>query len=529
MAQPNYFDQFDDAPLTTGKPTNYFDQFDPTPAEIAAEAEPEPGFGERTMDTLSSAKTSITDELMGSETDMDTSNMDPAMLEAFGAPTTSALERTQGSVADTVGATANVVIDGGLSLIQSILPDSWEDSVIDFSRSAWEAVSQSPIMAEGIEAAKAGMKNYNEWAEKNPEWAKRLSDVVDVSSLGRTAGIKRAGVTPEHIKRGRTAGLKQKKNIRNNRVAQMNEILEPPKGTGEGKYYINQDKWYKPTTYDGSAWEREVARELAKVPDVKYGGTYVDNLNATRTRSLEFRDKLDELVASKGAPVSKEKLLAKLGNKINRMDENLLTGEAREKAIKMYEHLENVVLKDFDGTASGVLKARRELDNWVTGQRKVWDSNFENASGIALRDMRNVLNETVGDAVGTKEVKTLLNRQHKLLTAADKLDAKMVKEADTNFGRLRQKAEEILHTKFPTTPLAVGATAATAATLAGPAGLGTVAGLFGGYKGAKWLASPQGKQWMARIVELADSYPALQPEILALSQISDGLGPKESE
>ena len=218
MAQPNYFDQFDDAPLTTGKPTNYFDQFDPTPAEIAAEAEPEPSFGERTMDTLSSAKTSITDELMGSETDMDTSNMDPAMLEAFGAPTTSALERTQGSVADTVGATANVVIDGGLSLIQSILPDSWEDSVIDFSRSAWEAVSQSPIMAEGIEAAKAGMKNYNEWAEKNPEWAKRLSDVVDVSSLGRTAGIKRAGVTPEHIKRGRTAGLKQKKNIRNNRV-----------------------------------------------------------------------------------------------------------------------------------------------------------------------------------------------------------------------------------------------------------------------------------------------------------------------
>jgi len=143
--------------------------------------------------------------------------------------------------------------------------------------------------------------------------------------------------------------------------------------------------------------------------------------------------------------------------------------------------------------------------------------------------MRNVLNETVGDAVGTKEVKTLLNRQHKLLTAADKLDAKMVKEADTNFGRLRQQAEELLHTKFPTTPLAVGATAATAATLAGPAGLGTVAGLFGGYKGAKWLASPQGKQWMARIVELADSYPALQPEILALSQISDGLGPKESE
>ena len=306
----------------------------------------------------------------------------------------------------------------------------------------------------------------------------------------------------------------------------MNDILEPPKGTGEGKYYIDTKKPTKPTTYDASPWEREIAREVARVKDVKHGGTYVDNLNAVREQSLKFRNDLDSLVAKRGRPVDKAKLKAGLANRINALDETLLTGEAKDKAIIMYNHLSKNILKDFDGTASGVLKARRDLDNWVTGQRKVWDSNFENAAGITLKDIRN---DAVSESTGSPQVKKLLDKQHKLLSAADTLDAKMVKEADTNFGRLRQKAENMLHTKFPTTPLAVGATAAVAATTLGAGGLGGVAGLFGAYKGAKWLASPAGKAWMARMVELGDSYPALQPEILAMSQISDGLGPKTED
>ena len=167
MAEPNFFDQFDDEPLgPTDAPPNFFDQFDPV---AEAEEEAETTFAERTAETVQGAATSITDELLGSETDMDTSNIPEDVLGHFGAPTTSALERTQGSVADVVGATSNVVIDGGLTLIQSIMPDSWEESVKDFSRSAWESISESPIMKEGIEVAKSSYEEYQKWAEKNPE------------------------------------------------------------------------------------------------------------------------------------------------------------------------------------------------------------------------------------------------------------------------------------------------------------------------------------------------------------------------
>lgn len=515
----NYFDRFDDvpteAPLTGGQ--NFFDQFDEAPTEAPPEAAQEPGFLERSQDTLADAGTGITDALFGNEDEYaDTSNIDPATMETFGAPTESPMQRVSEAGATALGAASNVLVDGGLSLIQSVMPDSWEERVKNFSREAWDKIMTTPAR-QGVEALEKGYEHYKAWAEENPEWAQTVEEAVSVGSMGRTGP-----------KRGDTYIKRQKKHNISNRKDQTRQLLEP-----DTKDFTNWD-YYEDTggTVRGSpkTWTKEVLDEVVRVPDVKPKKSYVHNMNAVRTKSKDYKDELDSLVSAKGKQdINIDSVKTGLANRVNSLDkETLLTGDPLAKAIKIYDHATDL-LDEADGSALSILNVRRKLDEWVSDQSRVFDADLQSATSIALRDIRGYLNDTVKKNTKSTRVSTLLDKQHKLLTAGDMLQEQASAQADKYFGRLVQKFEKNTGIHLPSTPLAQAATLGAAGVTFGAPGLAGAAGALATYKGVRWLFSPDGKRMLAELARLSDSVPALKPEVIALQQIAQGINPEDPE
>ena len=507
----NYFDKYDDMPTAKGPTTkgNYFDKYDEPAEPVAAPAAEEegPGFLEKAKGHAQSAATGILDSYMGSPD----FNSDALFQQELGVPMTGQ-RGTAGAIAETVGAASNILMDGGIELVQAILPDSWEDAVVNFSRATWEKANENPTFREGIQLAVKGGEAYSKWAKDNPEYAQAVADAVAVGSLGKTG----------KVNRGKRMQDEAAEAMVNNRKASARKTLEPAKGTGDGEYYESLKS--RTVRYDPSPWEREVADELAKQKNYnpKRSSTY--NMTVAREEATLARESLEAALDAGAKPIDTQKVRQGLINKVNNIDKHtLLTGEASEKAVRMYHYVDEL-LEASDGSAKGLLQVRRDLDQWVHSQKKVWDTDMENATKVALKDIRDHLNDKVAEAMPTKVVKDSLAKQSRLLRAGDILEGKMLKEADTAIGRLRQQMEATLHTKFPTTPLAAAATVGAGAAMAGPTGIGAGAGLFAAYKGARWLASPAGKKWLGRVVEVVD---ATNPDVQLLIQLSQELEPEE--
>jgi hypothetical protein len=542
MAEPNFFDQFDGSPTPTQaleapEGANYFDQFDEEKdvEDMTSEEVQKKTYAERSMGTLQEAGTSISDALaQGVDTGYDTSNIDPATMDALGAPTFGPQERVQTALSDTLSAASNIVVDGGLTLLQSIVPDSMQDFVIGYSRQAWDEIAQTPVMREGIALAQAGAEEYAAWAKENPNHAKRLEESINIGALGKarrgTKGTRKEGEMrteqPNYTpRRGETYLKKNKKDQMNNRKAQARDLIAPdnydPKN---GSYYEGTDGTVR---WDPNTWVKETMDEMVKVKDMNHKKSYVHNMNAMREKSQSFKIELDELVLTKGGAVDKQSLKTGLANSVNALEkEVLLSGDAEAIARKIYAKTTRLI-DEYPGDSAGILEVRRELDKWVNSQKSVFDSNFESATTIALRDIRGALNDTVSKTTKSTKVDGLLKRQHKLLTAADMLEEKAARQADGLVGRYIQKFEKATGHKIPTTPLAQAATVGAATAVAGVPGLATAGGLIATYKGAKWLFSVDGKRWLSQMVQLSDTIPALKPEINALIQFSEGLNPEE--
>ena len=425
----------------------------------------------------------------------------------------------QTATSDAISYVGERIVDMGFTAAKALIPDDWEDAIVDFSEASWTKLMQNPKFAEGIGFAKDGLEAYQGWADENPDLSRRLEEVINISSVAGSKLVpSKAGDFPQLERKVAAKDL-------SNRKVGVSQMMEPIGKKGEGNLVINPKTKVK--EYVPSKWEQEVNDVVVRTPGVNPKTPFTDNMNAVRNRALSYKDELDTLVLKIGGDIDKQKVLTGLANKVNNLHtETLLSGNALDMGIKIYGRAQELI-KASDGTAAGLLQARRDLDKWVNGQRKTFDSDFETATGIALREVRNFLNDTVADATGSPHVKTLLDKQHKLLTAGDALESKALREADGRIGRMIQKWEDKTGGKVPTTPLAQAASAVYLGSKA--AVVAPVGALFGMYKGLKWLGTNHGKLWLNQMKKAAAQSPFLKPEVLALQQLADGLGPTEEE
>lgn len=501
MATANPFDQFDevaaDVAATPAPETNPFDQFD-------TDEDKNLGSNSNNPSAEQSYLTRISDALTADRA-VDTSNVPEDIAARFGDTAGRELgAKAQDVVSDTLVTGAETIFNGGLAMARAILPDDWEEAIVDTSRNAWTRAMSNSTFREGIEYLKEGKASYDGWAKENPEASKRLEEIVNVGAVGagKVPGVKTGTNFGESVVRSADINLK------NNRRAQISELLEPPAGKGQGHYEIVNGK----KTYMPSEWEKDVAREVARVGDVNLRKPVTTNVNHIRDKSMKLREELDGYIIGRGNPeVDMNKIQVGLANKLNTLDsKSLLVGDAMTSAQKVFNVAQDVLAEHADGTALGLMNARRQLDAELKRQApNLFDANVSNGVLLATRIIREDLNEQVAKALKSKKTKDLLQRQHKLLTAADMLDAKVLKEADTRIGRIIQKIEAKTGTKIPTTPVAqaaIGTTAAAgAAAIGGIPAVGALGALFSAYKGGRWLFSPKGKRWLGQVIQVIES------------------------
>ena len=426
-------------------------------------------------------------------------------------------EHAQTAASEGISWVSDRIVDMGFTVAKALIPDDWEDAIVDYGEAKWAQMLKDPQARRGIELAKQGLESYQEWADENPNTSRRLEEVINISAVSPQKITAAAlGDYPKLEKRVAA-------NAQNNRRGQVTEMMEPIGKKGEGTLRINpstKQKEYVPTR-----WEVEVNDVVTRTPGVDPKAPFTDNMNAVRESAGKMRKDLDAMVEASGGTFSKKGVLNGLATKVNNLEKTtLLSGNALDMGVKIYGRAKDLI-EATDGSAVQLLQARRDLDKWVTGQRKTFNSDFESATGIALREVRDYMNDAVADATGSAKVKESLHKQHKLLTAGDALESKALREADGRIGRMIQKWEDKTGGKVPTTPLAQAASAVYLGSKA--AIVAPIGALFAGYRGLKWLVTAEGKLWLNQLKDVAKQNPFLKPEVNGLVQLANGLGPTE--
>jgi len=316
-------------------------------------------------------------------------------------------------------------------------------------------------------------------------------------------------------------GLQRKRATFGTRQEAIADMMVPIGKKGGGTITINPKT--KRKEYVPSDREKVINAEVVRTAGINPKDPYTTNFRKLEDKAEKLRNNLDAFISSRNAPVNKQALKTGLANKVNSIDEDtFLVGNSRDHAITMYAKAQKLIDAS-DGTAMGILQVRRDFDAWVRQSRpKVFDSDYEHAAGVALRVIRDHMNDSVAVAVKSPSVKDALTKQHHTLSAAELLEGKAYAEADGALGRMIGKLEDKTGTRLPTTPQAQAMTIKTI-------GLGLVGGLgiFKAYRGLKWLGSPGGKAWLKQVREVAKQYPFIQPEVLVLTRLASGLGPTE--
>ena len=269
--------------------------------------------------------------------------------------------------------------------------------------------------------------------------------------------------------------------------------------------------------------EEAISKTVAAIPEVSAKRSMTYNHNAINKELVKEAETLSATLAKNDVAISRKELLDSGKEALKRLKENpLITGDSEKVAIKIMKKMDDLVKKN-EPTASGLLKARKELDAWVKSQKSgVFDAKNESAVSIALREVRESANDLVAKKVPNIGVKESLRKQSNLYRALDNVGAKAAQEANNALSRTWQNFTRILPFR--------GEFNQSLAVVFGIGGLGAAAafapyftklaaaGAFI-YAGGKFVLSPQMKKAVAMILESTDKALKVATDNAMISQL----------
>lgn len=268
-----------------------------------------------------------------------------------------------------------------------------------------------------------------------------------------------------------------------------------------------------------TASEEISIREVMKIPGLKEGGSFQKNYNIIRDYNIVKAKQLEADVAANDFIIPKQEVLAALNRAKSVLSKSpLIVGDAELTANRLIEGAQNILNKH-PGTGSGLLRARKEYDQWVLSQKpKAFDAKAENAFTIANRAVRDSLNETFDKNARNIATKQLREEQSAIYRALENVEVKAAKEADTFLGRIYEKIEKVLGTRDKLTQalgLAVGGGVFGAAILFAKPLSVTIGTGWVMYKAGKLVLKPQIRDILGRILkESRSKFPDADRKIL---------------
>tara|TARA_R110000796_G_C14555514_1_gene434302 strand:- start:40 stop:1860 length:1821 start_codon:yes stop_codon:yes gene_type:complete len=396
-------------------------------------------------------------------------------------------------------------VTAAAKVLSNITPDVIENPTVNTVIDIGTAIADSPLMQEGIELVKENYPKYLTWAKENPFYDRALKATFNLTALATKTPVSKIGTVGEALtKSGNKLSYKNKRK----RVEQMLEPLHPETS--------DMTMPMTPTKTEGilgrvvpiyNAKANEIIDVTTIVPNLKASGSFSDSRNVIYSEITNTAEKLKKSITSAGNPkvtvdvvdqlqVAADNLKEKTGYSLaggtNKFADDLMTTAIR-------------FVQASDGTAAGLLDARKKLDTFITKhQPKSLTQDYVNSKAYAVSEIRTIMNKAVADSVPDVDVSGMLDKQHKLYKAWDVVGDKAVQESRFAIGRV---FNDIVRNKvsMPSTPLSLAYTASgTGYWLASGNGLFTLGALGAATTGAvgyKVLTGPKIRQTLGWLLK----------------------------
>ena len=194
-----------------------------------------------------------------------------------------------------------------------------------------------------------------------------------------------------------------------------------------------------------SKGEEAIKAQVLKIPELKPNMTLRKSFNVISKENVKKAEGLKAAIKKDDFIFPKKELMSELKKAKTRLAESpTLTSDALGQAEKILNKFVKFV--DLEGAkGSGLLQARKNLDQWVKGQKpKAFDANTESAFSLALKEIRGTTNDFLDKKATSVAVKKSLKEQNNLFKALDNIRPKAAKEAKTMLGRVAQRLEKAL-------------------------------------------------------------------------------------
>jgi hypothetical protein len=415
-----------------------------------------------------------------------------------------------GSVLDFIG---EAVVSAGKGL-SAITPDIIEKPLKEGATAAGHMLLNTDIGHAGLNAARKGMDAWSEFADKNPRAARNIEAVVDIALLAAPVkGKPKVSTQPTLI--GKAGEVLEKKAVAQEAVIKQDFVdkLIRPKETAAVKVEqvarTEESGLLKTKEVVPSSSEKQIAAEVAKVPEVEQSKTLQGNYNAVADEVSKEAGILKAALEKKDVIFPKKEFNAQLDAAMTRLqDHPLLVGDAQKTAERIVDKMTQIVgVKK--STVSNLLAARKELDSWIKSQKgpNIFDPKQEGAISIAIREIRHTTNDFIDSKVTNIGVKESLKKQSTLLRAMENIAPKAADEAGNAVLRAWQNIHRIL-------PLR-GEFNQSMAVLFGVGGLGAAAifapfftklalGSFAVYELGKVIIGPNAKKGLSILLKTTD-------------------------
>lgn len=385
------------------------------------------------------------------------------------------------------------------------LPEQAQESI----RAGGSALLKTQPVQAGIGLLQQAAGKFSEFEKERPQAAKTAK------ALGNIALSAFPIASKTLLKKAKKLETKAQKQITDRREKFVDELVRPEQSKKvliEQAKRTNEEGFLKTKIVSLSKREKEMAIEASKIKTMTRKRSLQFNRNEISNKISKINKELETDLRKSSVVLAKDKVKKAINNSIKKLvDENpFIKSETatRNMAHNVQRNAERILAKH-QNTPFGVLKARKEFDNWALKlNKRAFDSSTATAFKDSLLTIRKTMNKIINDNVPSATVKQRLKSQNLLLDVMDNIDPKIASEQGKNaITRLFNKVTKI----GPARNRAV-------ATLGTVAGVGIIGGsqLFSGpiaaalgtagilYAGHRAIMGPVTKKALAKLLRGAD-------------------------
>lgn len=422
-----------------------------------------------------------------------------------------------GTALDTAGAVAGGIFDIAAEGVKSVnnalggLPGKALTELPGPINSI-KQLSQTPA---GKEVATKAGEAYQSVKEAHPGGVQHAESALNIASIlpvgmGAKAGTEVTGKALQMSGKGLQASAEATTQGSIKRFASELVRPEETKAVRTSEVGRTTEKGigpFKSSVVAHTPSEARAAAEVEKIPGINPRATLQQNYNIIKDANVQEAQNLVRQVAQNDFIIPRREVVARMKNAHAALEDSpLIVGDAQKTAGKLLAGAKRIINEN-KGTASGLLKAKKDYDNWVLSQKpKAFDAAAENAFTIANREIRNVFKDVLDTNAPNAGVKSSLAKQSALYDAMDNIAPKAAYEANSAFGRALQRVGTILGTKnrvVQTIAAGVGIGGLGAASFFAPivAGVGIPTYLV--YRGGKLILNPRIRNAVGKLLETA--------------------------